>query len=88
MDDLHRWNRALHTGQILKPETYAELVNIPEVNKRTNTEGLTSTGGYAGGLIVGTYDKNGLEVIWHNGALVPYNFHRSWAGPLKPKPVL
>ncbi|MBL91420.1 MAG: hypothetical protein CMH56_06350 [Myxococcales bacterium] len=74
VDDLHRWNRALHTGQILKPKTYAELVNIPEVNKHTNTEGLTSTGGYAGGLIVGTYDKNGLEVIWHNGALVPYNF--------------
>ena len=74
VDDLHRWNRALHTGQILKPETYAELVNIPDVNKHTKTEGLTSTGGYAGGLIVGTYDKKNLEVIWHNGALVPYNF--------------
>ena len=74
VEDLHRWNRALHTGQILKPETYAELVRVPEVNKHTNTKGLASTGGYAGGLIVGTYEKNGLEIIWHNGALVPYNF--------------
>jgi len=73
VDDLHRWNNALHTGQILSPAGYKALIKAPTVKRKQDEGKPAQTGGYAGGLINIEYD-NGTQLIWHNGALVPYMF--------------
>jgi CubicO group peptidase (beta-lactamase class C family) len=73
VDDLHRWNNALHSGQILSPAGYEALIKAPTVKRKQDEGKPAQTGGYAGGLINIEYD-NETQLIWHNGALVPYMF--------------
>lgn len=73
VSDLHRWNNAVHTGQILSIKGYETLIKVPTVKRRTRKDGAAQTGGYAGGVINVEYD-DGTRLLWHNGALVPYNF--------------
>ena len=61
--DLVRWNRALHGGQILKPETYAAMTTpIPLVDGSPTT--------YAMGL--GIEDRAGRRMISHGGGINGY----------------
>ena len=70
VDDLHRWNHALHSGNVLSKKGLKALKTVPPVSLRTMNN---KSGGYAGGIIVHRY-PNGTEFVWHNGALLPYGF--------------
>lgn len=72
VQDMQTWNRALHTGQILPPGTYAELIAVPAPNQKPKKAG-ESSGGYGGGIIIVDHPQS-VRLIWHNGALVPHNF--------------
>ena len=73
VDDLHKWNIGLHTGQILSKISYDHFLMIPEGNKSEKVDkNNLKTGGYASGVIVETHNE--LKMIWHNGALMPYGF--------------
>lgn len=73
--DLHLWNTALHTGKILSKKEYQALIRVPKVNYHSEEtkEGKTQKGGYAGGILAVNYNER-LDVLWHNGALLPHNF--------------
>lgn len=73
VDDLHVWNRALHTGAILTPASYAALTRVPKVNHRSESGPPSKQGGYAGGIVALEYE-GGDRILWHNGALVPHGF--------------
>lgn len=55
--ELHRWNRALHRGEVLKPTTYQRMI----------TEALDD---YGMGISVERTPK-GVLWLWHNGSLTP-----------------
>lgn len=59
VEDLHAWNQALHTGRVLDPERYGELVRV-----RHDDYGL--------GLV--TRRTHGVTWYWHNGGLTPMGY--------------
>jgi len=58
--DLLKWNRALHAGQVLGPEAYAELIRPGTLNDGTTLR-------YAKGLAL--TDLAGRRAIWHDGGI-------------------
>jgi CubicO group peptidase (beta-lactamase class C family) len=58
VDDLARWNRALHEGRVLKPETYARM--ITPVGKATDA-------GYGYGI--GSAEVRGTPSYQHGGGI-------------------
>jgi len=58
--DLVKWNHALHGGQILKPESYAELIAPGTLNDGTKLR-------YAKGLAL--VPLAGHRAIWHDGGI-------------------
>lgn len=57
VEDLHRWNRALHGGQVLSAESYRRLT-APALDE------------YGLGVVI-EKAASGTEWIWHNGSLTP-----------------
>jgi CubicO group peptidase (beta-lactamase class C family) len=58
--DLLKWNRALHGGQVLGAEAYAELIRPGTLNDGTTLR-------YAKGLAL--TDLAGRRAIWHDGGI-------------------
>lgn len=58
--DLLAWNRALHGGQVLGPEAYAEMIRPGTLNDGTVLR-------YAKGLALN--DLTGRRAIWHDGGI-------------------
>ena len=61
--DLHKWNRGLHGGKVLKPETVAMMIN-PAVEAMSGSS-------YAMGLL-DTQNENG-RLVWHGGGIEGFN---------------
>ena len=67
--DLVRWNRALHGGQLLKPESYRAMIKpMPLIDGTPMT--------YAMGLGIG--ERGGRRVISHGGGINGYQSDASW----------
>ena len=65
--DLARWNRALHTGQVLRAETYREM---------TTPTGAAREDGY--GFGIGRDSVSGHEVISHGGGIHGFISSNLW----------
>ncbi len=57
LEDLHKWNQALHGGRVLSPPTYSRLVT-PALDDYGFGVGIEKS-------------KDGTQWIWHNGSITP-----------------
>ncbi len=60
LDDMLVWTRALHTGKVLSPASYAAMVTPGE-------------GDYGMGMVISKRPFG--EIRWHTGALSPYGYN-------------
>jgi CubicO group peptidase (beta-lactamase class C family) len=67
VDDLARWNRALHEGQVLKPATYARM---------TTPAGKAQDGDYGYGI--GTFTVRGAPALGHGGGIPGFNAYLTY----------
>ena len=67
IDDLWQWNRALHGGRVLKPETYRRM---------TTPEGAAVEDRYGYGITVGTL--RGRRTLTHNGGINGFVSTLTW----------
>lgn len=71
VDDLARWNRALHEGKVLKPETYTRMIT---------PTGKAMEVGYAFGIETG--GVRGVPALGHSGGIPGFNSHLTYVqGP-------
>jgi D-alanyl-D-alanine carboxypeptidase len=68
--DLARWNRALHSGKVVSPASYAAMTTPTGVAAQANVP-------YGFGLYV-RQDLAGNKVIVHDGSTVGYNAENVW----------
>lgn len=64
VDDLTRWNLALHEGKVLKPATYARMIT-PVGHAKT----------YSYGYGIGTTTLRGLPALQHGGGIAGFSSH-------------
>lgn len=63
--EVDRWQRALHQGEVLQPESYAAMIREDEI-----------TGEYGYGLLVGSLA--GMPMISHDGGIHGFNTSAVW----------
>ncbi|EAQ30558.1 beta-lactamase family protein [Erythrobacter sp. NAP1] len=68
VSDLHRWNKALYSGEILSPESVAEFVEPAPHDAIGEAK-------YAHGVVVS--DSENGQYIWHGGGIQGFN---AWLG--------
>jgi D-alanyl-D-alanine carboxypeptidase len=71
VDDLARWNRALHEGKVLKPETYARM--ITPVGKAAEV-----APGYGYGYGIETLAVRGAPSLEHSGGIPGFSSQLSY----------
>lgn len=71
VDDLARWNRALHEGKVLKPETYARM--ITPVGKAAEI-----APGYGYGFGIETTSVRGAPSLEHSGGIPGFSAQLSY----------